>query len=46
MTMTIKTLIKDVLVSSRCVRHGQLRLPPAALRRCTVEFKEYLGAAT
>jgi len=33
-------LIKDILVTSRCVRHGQLRLPPAALRRCTVEFED------
>ncbi len=38
--MTIKTLIKDILVTGRCVRHGALRLPPAALRRCTTEFKD------
>ncbi len=38
--MTIKTLIEDILVTSRCVRHGQLRLPPAALCRCSIEFKD------
>ncbi|MHC4108707.1 MAG: class I SAM-dependent methyltransferase [Planctomycetota bacterium] len=46
--MAIKTLIKDLLgvgadaprAVGRCVHHAGLRLPPAALRRCTIEFKE------
>jgi len=46
--MTMKTRIKDLLgvgadaprAVGRCVHYGKLRLPPAALRRCTSEFKE------
>jgi SAM-dependent methyltransferase len=46
--MTIKTLIKDLLgvgadaprAVGHCVHYGELRLPPPALRRCTIEFKD------
>jgi len=48
MSLTIKTLIKDLLgvgadaprAVGRWVPYGELRLPPAALRRCTIEFKD------
>ena len=46
--MKLKTRLKDLLgvgddaarAVGRFVEHGGLRLPPAALRRCTIEFKE------